>query len=121
MLNWLKSRFAGPSLRDLRSARAFPPDQPTITESGIRVENGARHIDASAEEQPLRLFEVENPAVEQCLLTYRAELKAEALRRAVPFWKCGAACQVAGSSSRKAMSRRCRARSTGLVTRSPST
>jgi hypothetical protein len=60
--------------------RAFAPDQPTITQSGIRVENGAWHIDANAEEQTIRLFEVENPAVEQCLLTYRAELKAEDLQ-----------------------------------------
>jgi hypothetical protein len=61
--------------------RAFPPDQPTITQSGIWVENGAWHIDASAEEQTIRLFEVENPAVvEQCHLTYRAELKAEDLQ-----------------------------------------
>ena len=60
--------------------RAFAPHWPTITQSGIRVENGAWHIDASAEEQTIRLFEVENPAVEQCILTYRAELKAEDLQ-----------------------------------------
>src|SRR5215204_2680353 len=81
MLNWLKSRFAGPKLAGPQHLlRAFAPDQPTITQSGIRVENGAWHIDARAEEQTIRLFEVENPAVEQCLLTYRAELKAEGLQ-----------------------------------------
>jgi hypothetical protein len=58
----------------------FAPDQPTITRTGIRVEHGAWQIDARAEEQTIRVFEVENPAVEQCLLTYRAELKAEDLR-----------------------------------------
>src|SRR5215208_7895081 len=67
MLNWLKSRFAGPKpAGPPQVLRAFPPDQPTITQSGIRVENGAWHIDANAEEQ--------------CLLTYRAELKAEDLQ-----------------------------------------
>jgi hypothetical protein len=60
--------------------RAFAPEEPTLTQSGIRVENGAWHIDAGAEEQTIRLFEVENPAVEHCLLTYRADLKAEDLQ-----------------------------------------
>lgn len=79
-MNWLKSRFAGPKpAGPPQLLRAFTPEQPTITQSGIRVENGAWLIDASAEEQTIRLFDVEDPAVEQCLLTYRAELKAEDL------------------------------------------
>jgi hypothetical protein len=81
MMDWLKSRFAGPRpAGPPQVLRAFASDQPTITQSGIRVENGAWQIDAGAEEQTIRLFEVENPAVEQCLLTYRAELKAEGLQ-----------------------------------------
>jgi hypothetical protein len=59
--------------------RAFALGKPTITQSGIRTEQGAWRIDATAGQQTVRLFEVDNPAVEQCLLTYRAELKAEAL------------------------------------------
>jgi hypothetical protein len=81
MLNWLNSLFAGPKpAGPPQVLRAFASDEPTITQSGILVENGAWHIDARAEEQTIRLFEVENPAVEDCLLTYRAELKAEALQ-----------------------------------------
>ena len=81
MLNWLKSRFTGPKASGPQQVlRAFASDQPTITQSGIQVENGAWQIDARAEEQTIRLFEVENPAVEHCLLTYRAELKAEGLQ-----------------------------------------
>ena len=81
MLNWLKSRFAGPNpAGPPQVLRVFALDQPTITQTGIRVENGAWQIDAGAEEQTIRLFEVENPAVEQCLLTYRAELKTEGLQ-----------------------------------------
>ena len=81
MLNWLKSRFAGPKpAGPPQVLRVFAPDEPTITQIGIRVEHGAWHIDARAEEQTIRLFEVKNPAVEQCLLTYRAELKAEGLQ-----------------------------------------
>jgi hypothetical protein len=81
LLNWLNSLFAGPKpAGPPQLLQAFAPEQPTITQSGIRIENGAWHIDARAEEQTIRLFEVENPAVEQCLLTYRAELKAEGLQ-----------------------------------------
>ena len=62
MVNWLKSLFAGPKpAGPPQQLRAFALDQPTITQSGIRVENGAWHIDAGAEEQTIRLFEVENP------------------------------------------------------------
>jgi hypothetical protein len=68
MVNWLKSRFAGPKPAEPpQMLRAFAPDQPTITQSGIHVEHGAWHIDTRAEEQTIRLFEVENPAVEQSL------------------------------------------------------
>lgn len=71
MLNWLNSRFARPKpAGPPQVLRAFASEQPTITESGIQVENGAWQIDARAEEQTIRLFEVENPAVEDCLLTY---------------------------------------------------
>jgi hypothetical protein len=81
MLNWLKSRFAGPKLAGPPQVlRAFTSDQPTITQSGIRVENGAWRIEARAEQQTISLFEVEDPAVEQCLLTYRADLKSEGLQ-----------------------------------------
>jgi hypothetical protein len=80
MLNWLKSMFSGPKpAGPPQVLRAFAPDKPTITQSGIRAEQGAWRINAT-EKQTVRLFEVESPAVEQCLLTYRAELKAEGLK-----------------------------------------
>ena len=80
MVNCLKSLFAGSKpAGPPQVLRAFASDQPTITQTGIRVENGAWHIDTRAQ-QTIRLFEVENPAVEHCLLTYRAELKAEGLQ-----------------------------------------
>jgi hypothetical protein len=80
MLNWLKSLFSGPKpAGPPQVLRAFALGKPTITQSGIRTEQGAWRIDATAGQQTVRLFEVDNPAVEQCLLTYRAELKAEAL------------------------------------------
>ncbi|MGH7630690.1 MAG: hypothetical protein ACREOF_15160 [Gemmatimonadales bacterium] len=80
MLNWLKSRLSGPKpAGPPQVLRAFAPGTPTITQGGIRAEQGAWRIDATAE-QSIRLFEVDNPAVDQCLLTYRAELKAEGLK-----------------------------------------
>ena len=79
MLRWLKSLFSAPTpAGPPRVLRAFATDKPTITQDSIRAEQGAWRIDASGK-QTIRLFEVEDPGVEQCLLTYRAELKAEGL------------------------------------------
>lgn len=80
MLRWLKSLFSGPTpAGPPQVLRAFAADKPTITQDGIGAERGTWRIDATGQ-QTIRLFEVENPGVEQCLLTYRAELKAEALK-----------------------------------------
>jgi len=80
MLKWLKSLFSAPEPAGPPQVLVtFVPDKPTITQSGIRAEQGGWRIDTT-EKQMIRLFEVESPAVEQCLLTYRAELKAEALK-----------------------------------------
>ena len=65
ILNWVKSRFGGPKpAGPPQVLRTIASDQPTITRSGIRIENGAWQIDALAEEQTIQLFEVENPSVE---------------------------------------------------------
>jgi hypothetical protein len=80
MLRWLKSLFSGPTpAGPPQVLRAFAANQPTITQGGIWAEQGGWRIDASGE-QSIRLFEVEDPGVEQCLLTYRAELKVEGLK-----------------------------------------
>src|SRR5215204_3168733 len=98
MLNWLKSRFAGPKpAGPPQMLRTFGSNQPTINQSGIRVENGVWQIDARAEERTIRLFEVENPAVEHCLLTYRAELKAEDLQGRGEFFSKGYKQAVSGT------------------------
>jgi hypothetical protein len=79
MLKWLKSLFSGPQpAGPPQVLQAFAPGKATITQSGIRADQGGWRIDAT-EKQTIRLFEVENPAVEQCQLTYRAELKTEGL------------------------------------------
>ena len=93
MFKWLKSLFSGPTpAGPPQVLRVFAAGQPTITQGGIRAEQGAWRIDATGKET-FRLFEVEDPAVEQCLLTYRAELKAEGLngRAFLEMW-----CRIPG-------------------------
>ena len=80
MLRWLKSLFSGPTpAGPPQVLRAFAANKATITQGGIWAEQGGWRIDASGE-QSIRLFEVEDPGVEQCLLTYRAELRVEGLK-----------------------------------------
>jgi len=80
MLRWFTSLFSGPKpAGPPQVLRTFAADKPTITQASIRAEQAAWRIDATGE-QTIRLFEVEDPGVEQCLLTYRAELKAEGLK-----------------------------------------
>jgi hypothetical protein len=80
MLNWLKSLFSMPKLAGpAQTLRAFAPDEPTLMPGCVRAEHGEWRIDATGE-QTIRLFEVAGPGVEQCLLTYRAEIKTEDLR-----------------------------------------
>src|SRR6266536_5040836 len=54
--------------------RTFGPSDHPITESGSSPDEGGWRIEARAAGS-VRLFEVPEPGVEQCLLTYRAELK----------------------------------------------
>jgi hypothetical protein len=80
MWKWLKSLFAMPEpAGPPQSLRAFSTGEPTITRDGIRVDQGGWSIDASVG-PTVRLFEVTDPEVEQCLLTYRAEMKTEDLK-----------------------------------------
>jgi hypothetical protein len=80
MLTWLKSLVSRPApAGPPQVLRSFTTDQPTITRDDVRAELGGWRIDAAGQ-QTIRLFEVEDPGVEQCLLTYRAELKAEGVQ-----------------------------------------
>ena len=77
MLKWLKSLFsipepAGPPV----SVRAFSPREHTITQDGVGHEANSIRIEC-AQSRTVRLFEVKDPGVEQCMVTYRAEMKGE--------------------------------------------
>ncbi len=80
MLKWLNSLFkvpqpAGPP----QTIRMFRTSDPTLSRGRIAVDQDGWLID-STEKQIIRLFEVQNPEVEQCLVTYRAKMKTEGLQ-----------------------------------------
>src|SRR5688572_20429595 len=93
MLNWLKSLLkvpepAGPP----QTIRAFQTSDPTIAKDQISVEQDAWLIN-SRQEQTVPLFEVPDVQAEQCMLTFRAKIKTEALqgRTFLEMW-----CRVPG-------------------------
>lgn len=79
MLKWLKSLLgvpqpAGPP----ETLRRFRITDSTVTTDGICVAEDGWVVEA-ADNRTLRLFEVAGLELEQCLLTYRAKMKAEGL------------------------------------------
>src|SRR2546428_244346 len=79
MLNWLKSMFgasqpSGPT----ETLRAFRNSEPTLNRDRITVAGEGWLVD-STEQQTIRLFEIQGPQVERCLLTYRAKMKTDSL------------------------------------------
>ena len=75
MLNWLKSLFkhrelVGPA----KTVRAFSTSGQPITRDGVTVEQNGWRID-SRDKRTVRLFEVPQPGIELCMVTYRAQLK----------------------------------------------
>jgi len=79
MLKWIRSLFkvpqpAGPP----QELRGFIVLDPTITKETVLVEGDAWRVKTSSD-QTVRLFEIPDPDVEQCILTYRAQMKTEAI------------------------------------------
>ncbi len=79
VLSRLRSRFRAPKpAGPPETLRTFGPlDQP-IAIDRVSSDGDGWRIDAS-EAGPVELFEVADPGVERCLLTYRAEIRAENL------------------------------------------
>ena len=79
MSDWLRSRLTGlqPSSMPEIIRRFNPPDA-TLSRDDIVVEGKTWLVDAT-DERMIRLFEVVDPNVQGCLLTYRATLKSEDL------------------------------------------
>ena len=79
MLNWLKSIFNAPKPSGPpEMMRQFQTTDPTVSRDGITLAQDGWVVD-SKEAQTVRLFEVQDPQVEQCLLTYRAKMKTDSL------------------------------------------
>ena len=79
MFDWLKSIFSAPRPSGPpETIRVFRTTDATVSRGGIAVAEDGWAVDSS-EAQTIRLFEVEAPQAEQCLLTYRAKLRTEAL------------------------------------------
>ena len=79
MLGWLKSMFGAPKPSGPpETIRSFRTSEPTLSRDRIAVSGEGWLID-SKEGQTIRLFEIQDPQVEQCLLTYRAKMKTDSL------------------------------------------
>ena len=68
---------AGPQQQP-QTMKAFTPADPAISKDLVVTEDKAWLADCK-KAQTFRLFEVDNPGVEQCVVTYRAKLKTENL------------------------------------------
>jgi hypothetical protein len=77
MLDWLKSLFKGPEpAGPPRRIRSFSSADRPIIQDGVTVDQNGWRIE-SGQKGTARLFEIPDPGVEQCVLTYRAQMKTE--------------------------------------------
>lgn len=80
MSSLLKSVFGG---REAAGApelvRRFDTSDRTVNQTCLAVDGEGWRIDSSGG-QTVRLFDVEDPGLERCLVTYRARLRTEGLR-----------------------------------------
>lgn len=90
MLQWIKNFFhqpqpAGPA----QTIKKFSPSDATITKDILVSDDDGWSVETT-ETQTIRLFEVDNPQVENCMLTYRAEIKSEDIkeRSYLEMWCC---------------------------------
>jgi hypothetical protein len=70
---------AGGPKQKAETLKTFGTANPTISKDVAVTEEKAWLADCK-KEQTIRLFEVENPGVEQCMVIYRAKLKTENLK-----------------------------------------
>ncbi|SRR6266571_2119549 len=80
MLNWLKSLFKAPEpAGPPQKIRSFDTSARPISQGGITRDQEGWRIETRGN-QTFRLFELPNPNVEHCILTYRAKMRAESLQ-----------------------------------------
>ncbi len=79
MINWLKSIFSRPHPSGPpETIRLFRTTDRTLSQGVVAVAQDGWVVD-SQEEQTIRLFEVQEPQAEQCLISYRAKMKTDGL------------------------------------------
>ena len=79
MLTWFKSLFGNPTPSGPpETIRSFNASDATLSQDSITPLASGWLVDAK-EQQTIRLFELQNPQVEQCLIAYRAKMKGEGL------------------------------------------
>ncbi len=75
MFEWFKSLLKVPQPDGPpQELRSFTTSDPTLTQESIAPEEGVWCVNV-ADQQTIRLFEIADPGVEKCMLTYRAQLK----------------------------------------------
>ncbi len=80
MLQWLKDRFKAPTpAGPPQVLRRFTIADPPLDQGAVAVEGEAWRISASAA-LTVRLFEVADPGLEKCMLTYRARMRTQDLK-----------------------------------------
>jgi hypothetical protein len=95
MLNWLKSILLPKPPKPLgppQLVHAVPPEQVPLTRDHVLLDGDAWRIHADAPGL-VRLYDIELPRLEQCMLTYRLRLKSQDVVRGayLEMW-----CRVAG-------------------------
>jgi hypothetical protein len=79
MLKWLKSLFSMPApAGPPQTIRTFSVNERTITQDGVRVDADTIRIESTGN-RTVRLYDVKDPGVQHCIVTYRAEMRAERL------------------------------------------
>jgi len=90
MFKWLKSLFSMPEpVGPAQTIRTFSVNEHTIARDGVRVDGDGMRIDFT-EGRTVRLFDVKDPGLQQCMVTYRAQMKAEKVegRAFLEMWCC---------------------------------
>jgi hypothetical protein len=79
MFEWLKSILRPPQPSGpTETIRTFRTSDATLSRDGVSVTPDGWLVDVR-EQQTIRLFEVQDPLAEQCLVTYRAKIKTDNL------------------------------------------
>ena len=78
MFDWIKSMVHPAQPRGLvQTLRAFGPNDETINQDSVKFIDDAFVVETDGEAS-IRLFDIHELAVDNCMLTYRAALKTEA-------------------------------------------